>query len=177
MPLYRVKTLTYARCENTVNFGVKFGQFEDLVYICLKTYNRTMKITSVPYYILATLAILTTGCKRSTIDDRLELEAQETTLKNCPQDIGGGIIQDSMVYKRGERAMYYYLSIDLTKEQQEMLDDKIWQENRETVLNRIRTNIPMKKAKENGIAFVYLYYLKEPYKLIHKDKFTQKDYQ
>lgn len=103
---------------------------------------------------LLLLAVL--SCRQASFDDQCMQQAREYTEKQCPQRISEGVVLDSMTYSKALRCLSYHYTLS-----GEIDDAKLVQGNidmfRRQLLSMIANSVELKRAKDEGISFRYVY--------------------
>lgn len=106
--------------------------------------------------VLAVAALAMAACRQTTFDDQAEAQAAEFTAKQCPMKIADGVVVDSMTYSKSLRCISYFYTMSGA-----MDDAKLVQGNlgmlREGVLTSVQNSVELKRAKDEGVTFRYVY--------------------
>lgn len=121
------------------------------------------------------LLLLTACTKQRTFDEKCVSEAKEQTEKNCPKTITPGITMDSITYSIPGRAFSYYYSMSQSFDNQEAINAGK-EKFREALRAQIASSLDLKKFKDKGITFRYIYISKTSKKLLLQETFTKEDY-
>ena len=116
---------------------------------------------------------LFTSCQQSR-QERLKKEAEQTSLM-CPIQIDKETTLDSMAYHESDNTLYYYYALSGTLDDSKKiseLKDKVMKSQLETVKN----SVELRKYKEWGLSFCYVYYSKTSHDLLLNMKFTKEQY-
>ncbi|MBQ8099059.1 MAG: hypothetical protein IJ244_06000 [Bacteroidaceae bacterium] len=123
------------------------------------------------------LMVLTlAGCKKQlSFDERCEKEARMLNLKYCPRQVSDCVMSDSIAYLPSEKALCYYYTFS------DELDDTeaIRQgepEFRNALKAEIISSIELKKYKDHGVTFKYIYFSSSSHEVLLEEIFTKKDY-
>lgn len=130
-----------------------------------------MKLSAL---LLLVLSLTLFSCQES-FDKRCQREAIEYTAKFCPQNVAPGITMDSMTYDIPARTMTYYYSIAKELDNQEVIN-KNAEEFKGAMLNSIKNSLELKRCKDEGIIFKYIYRSSTTRKELLNITFTEKDY-
>lgn len=108
------------------------------------------------FYCLAVLSLLFVSCHQKTWEERCAEEAKNYTYTHCPQNMGNGIVLDSLTYDAGQNCNTYYYSVH-----DELDNDSIFQaeaENFKAVLSsQIANSVELKEKKDHGTLLRYVY--------------------
>lgn len=109
---------------------------------------------------IACLGILVafSACKRETKDEKFKRDFELFTQKDCPKLMDPCTRMDSVCYDIGSRTMteYYTVMSDLDVDSI-YANEKVMESFRETMLKGLKSSIQLKKYKDEGISFRYLY--------------------
>lgn len=120
--------------------------------------------------------LLLSGCRKQlSFDQKCLLEAQEQTRKLCPRTITTGITLDSIGYSVKQHALCYYYTMSQDFDNQEAIN-KGKAKFREALKNQIINSLDLKKFKDRGIIFRYIYISKTSKKKLLEEVYTKKDY-
>ncbi len=133
-----------------------------------------MKNRFLPLAII--LTIIVGGCKNKSYDEQCQIEAMKQTSRICPMQVAEGVTLDSIVFNRADRSLRYYYLMEDT-----LYTDSAIQENRdkfrEELLKQVNRSLDLKKAKEHGITFRYIYKANSDKHVALEESFTKEDYQ
>lgn len=118
---------------------------------------------------------LLSSCQRS-FDEKCQLEALKETQTKCPREITPGITCDSIHYDTTIRSMIYYYTMSDEYDNPSTIaagKDKF----NDALRNQIINSIELKKYKENGVDFRYVYFSKSTHNVLLDLHYTPKDYQ
>jgi hypothetical protein len=125
---------------------------------------------------ILSMLLLLMACQEKKFD-RLEREAREYTVRNCPKVIDQITTLDSIAFHNdGSLDYIYYYNVTLTDELREGFES-VREGVREQTLKGLRNSIELKMVKEAGLNIVYVYRDAETGKEIMRNSFTQEDYQ
>jgi len=125
---------------------------------------------------ILSMLLLLMACQEKKFD-RLEREAREYTVRNCPKVIDQITTLDSIVFHNdGSLDYIYYYNVTLTDDLREGFES-VREGVREQTLKGLRNSIELKMVKEAGLNIVYVYRDAETGKEIMRNSFTQEDYQ
>ena len=121
-------------------------------------------------------AAVSVSCnKQRNFDEEAQLDAIHQTQKICPREVADGVRLDSIAYSVPTRTMnYYYTMHDQYDNPQALKSGE--QKFRQAMLRQIIQSIDMKKAKDHGVTFQYIYRSKSTGKLLLKEVFTKEEY-
>jgi len=126
--------------------------------------------------LLSLFLLLFSGCqKQLTFDQKCVIEAQEQTRKLCPRSIATGITLDSISYSIRSHALCYYYTMSQDFDNQKAIDAGK-AKFREALKNQIINSIDLKKFKDRGIIFRYIYFSKISKKKLLEEVYTKNDY-
>lgn len=124
---------------------------------------------------VACILFLPISCRQSSFDDECEKEAREYTEKKCPQKIMDGVVMDSLSYSRTEKCMSYFYTLS-----GELDNPEIIRENSSAIksqlLEAIKNSVELKRAKDAGVAFRYVYISMKTHKQIVSMKIDKSEY-
>jgi hypothetical protein len=123
----------------------------------------------------ASLLITATSCQENRLD-RIEREAQEYTIRNCPKPVDDITVLDSVVFHNDGSLNYtYYYTVTLDEEQREQFASVV-STVREGTVKGVRNSIELKAMKEAGLNFVYIYRSAENGKTLASFSVLKEDY-
>ena len=126
--------------------------------------------------ILSILLLGLTACKRQTMEERIQAEAQLFTQKNCPKQVDKFTVLDSCVFSIPKRTYYYNYTVKGDLDVDSLYTKDLHDAFREDLLSGIKGSIALKVCKDAGVTFCYRYYSDHSGKLLMLQKFTKKDY-
>lgn len=124
------------------------------------------------YYCL--LILFVTSCQKSR-EQHIEEEAKDMT-KMCPITIDEATTLDSMTYSKTDNTINYYYSLGGELDNFDKINplkSKIVDKQLET----IRNSVELRKYKEWGVSFKYVYHSMTTKRLLLSMKFTKEQYQ
>ena len=113
------------------------------------------------------------SCQQSR-QEKLRKEALQTSIM-CPIRIDKETTLDSMTYHQSDNTLFYYYSLIGSLDNAQKINNlrpQIIKNQLETVKN----SIELRKYKEWGISFCYIYFSKTSHKLLLNMKFTKEQY-
>ena len=106
--------------------------------------------------ILPLLLFAVSSCRQASFDDQCLQQAREYTEKQCPRKMSEGVVLDSMTYSKALRCLSYHYTLS-----GEIDDAKLVQGNidmfRRQLLSMITNSVELKRAKDEGVSFRYVY--------------------
>jgi len=128
------------------------------------------------YLALILTVLVLVSCQENRLD-RIEREAREYTVRNCPKPVDEITTLDSVVFHNdGSQNYTYYYKVMLTEEQHETFKSII-DDIREKTERGVRNSIELKAMKEAGLNFVYVYRDAATDKAIAKFSVMKEDYE
>lgn len=125
--------------------------------------------------IVASIAFFASCNRQRSFDEEAQLDARRQTQKVCPREVADGVRLDSITYSIPTRTMsYHYTMHDQFDNPQAIQAGE--QKFRQAVLRQIIQSIEMKKAKEHGVTFRYIYRSQSTGQLLLKETFTKDEY-
>lgn len=125
--------------------------------------------------LLAT-ALLLSGCNFESFDKRCQREAKEYTEQQCPRRLDPCTVLDSMKYDINTRTLQYFYTLEGMLDSTNVLTDQVVAGFRKQLKDDIINSVQLRKYKEEGINFDYIYLSRSTGKTTLKLKFTPKDY-
>lgn len=119
--------------------------------------------------------LLLVSCHQHSFDDQVEADAAEFTAKQCPRKMSEGVVMDSMAYSRGERCLSYYYTLSGKVDTPQLVRENI-ATFRTQLVKQIVNSVELKKAKDEGINFRYVYFSASSHKPIVEVKIGKADY-
>lgn len=108
------------------------------------------------FLFLPLLLLTLFSCRQSSFDDQCAEQAEEFTEKQCPKKISEGVVLDSMTYSKTLRCLSYHYTLC-----GKIDDAKLVQGNigmfRNQLLSMITNSVELKRAKDEGMSFRYVY--------------------
>ncbi len=127
------------------------------------------------FYVTALLLFAVLSCRQASFDDQCRQQAEEYTEKQCPMKISKGVVLDSMTYSKAMRCLTYHYTIS-----GEIDDAKLVQGNinmfRKQLLSMITNSVKLKRAKDEGINFRYVYVSATSHKPLASITLRKEDY-
>lgn len=110
------------------------------------------------HYIFLLACLLLAGCQES-FDERCRREAEDYTRKNCPYEVEAFNVLDSTTYDMASRTYCYWYTLSGQLDTPEAI--QLMKDGEEQLRERLRASlinsIELKKCKEEGITFAYIY--------------------
>lgn len=125
---------------------------------------------------LLAAALLLSGCNFESFDKRCQREAKEYTEQQCPRRLDPCTILDSMKYDINTRTLQYFYTLEGMLDSTNVLTDQVVAGFRKQLKDDIINSVQLRKYKEEGINFDYIYLSRSTGKTALKLKFTPKDY-
>ncbi len=126
--------------------------------------------------VLMALAFSLVGCNRQLdFYEKCKKEADMQTQRICPRKVDTGIILDSIKFSEQEKAFKYYYTMEDSLFARDLLI-KYKEEIRQNLCKNIVNSIELKKYKEKGISFQYIYFYRKTKEKALAYTFTQNDY-
>lgn len=129
------------------------------------------------HYILPALCLLLCSCQES-FDQRCQREAEEYTRKFCPRKVEASNTLDSTTYDIKTRTYCYWYTLSGQFDTPEAL--AALRQERETLRASLRNSlinsVELRKCKEEGINFAYIYRSAASGKTVLDIRFTKADY-
>lgn len=123
------------------------------------------------------LGLLLTGCQEN-FDERCQREAKEYTRKYCPRTLEPFNTLDSTTYDIPSRTYRYWYTLsgeyDTPQAIEAMRQGKT--KLHAQLKNALTTSVELKKCKEEGIDFAYIYRSASSGKTILEVRLTKEDY-
>lgn len=108
-----------------------------------------------PMIVLGSLLMMA-ACTES-FEDRCRREAREYTERMCPRVIAEYTMIDSMVFVEKPIGFTYYYNVSGPLDDPELMTDDVIEEFRNELLRNLRQDINLKRYKERGLTFTYIY--------------------
>lgn len=116
------------------------------------------------------------SCQENKLD-RIEREAREYTIRNCPKTVDQITVLDSVVFHNDGSMNYtYYYKVTLNDEQRKTFST-ILNDIKEQTIRGVRNSIELKTMKEAGVNFVYTYRAADTGKAIASFSVKKEDYE
>lgn len=104
----------------------------------------------------STLFVSLCSCHHKSWEERCDEDAKSYTLTHCPQDMGNGIVFDSLVYVRQSNTNVYYYSVhDVDNDRQ--LFDSLSNDITLDLIEQIANSVELMPYKERGTQLRYIY--------------------
>lgn len=127
-----------------------------------------------PMIVLASLWLLA-ACTES-FEDRCRREAREYTERMCPRVIAEYTMIDSMVFVEQPIGFTYYYNVSGPLDDPELMTDEVIEEFRSELLRNLRRDINLKRYKERGLTFTYIYVSATTHEHLAEATLGPKDY-
>ena len=113
------------------------------------------------------------SCQQSR-QEKLSKEALETSIM-CPIRIDEETTLDSMAYHKSDNTLYYYYSLAGSLDNAQKINN-LKSQITKNQLGTVKNSVELRKYKEWGISFCYIYFSKTSHKLLLNMKFTKEQY-
>lgn len=127
------------------------------------------------FLFLPLLLLTLFSCRQSSFDDQCAEQAEEFTEKQCPKKISEGVVLDSMTYSKTLRCLSYHYTLS-----GKIDDAKLVQGNigmfRNQLLSMITNSVELKRAKDEGMSFRYIYNSASSHKQLVSITLCKEDY-
>lgn len=127
------------------------------------------------FLFLPLLLLALFSCRQSSFDDQCAEQAEEFTEKQCPKKISEGVVLDSMTYSKTLRCLSYHYTLC-----GKIDDAKLVQGNigmfRNQLLSMITNSVELKRAKDEGMSFRYVYNSASSHKQLVSITLCKEDY-
>lgn len=123
-----------------------------------------------------TAIFMFSGCNFESFDKRCQREAKEYTEQQCPRRLDPCTVLDSMNYDINSRTLQYYYTLEGMLDSTNILTDEVVTGFKKQLKDDIINSVQLRKYKEEGINFNYIYISKSSGKTSLKILFTPKDY-
>ncbi len=127
------------------------------------------------FLFLPLLLLTLFSCRQSSFDDQCAEQAEEFTEKQCPKKISEGVVLDSMTYSKTLRCLSYHYTLC-----GKIDDAKLVQGNigmfRNQLLSMITNSVELKRAKDEGMSFRYVYNSASSHKQLVSITLRKEDY-
>lgn len=124
---------------------------------------------------LAFVALLFSGCHRTTLEDLAAKTAEEYTERYCPTPIENGQRTDSVTFSRETHTFGYYYSLSGNLDDSDIIE-KFKQKIISSILSSLKENTSMKEYKQAGYNFHYVMKSSKTGEVLIDKLFTNKDY-
>ncbi len=107
-------------------------------------------------FILLGLLILETSCHRTTREEQCE-EMVKREKRRLPRRITTGVTLDSIVYQKSRQTLVYYHTMSDSIYTDEMIDygkERLQEDIQREIVN----SVALKRLKDEGISFRYVYH-------------------
>ena len=113
------------------------------------------------------------SCQQSR-QEKLRKEALQTNIM-CPISIDKETTLDSMTYQKSDNTLYYYYSLTGSLDNPQKINNLKYQITKNQ-LETVKNSVELRKYKEWGISFCYIYFSKTSHKLLLNMKFAKEQY-
>lgn len=131
-----------------------------------------MKLFSKSIHLFIPLSILLLSCQ-GNFDKRLQKEAEEYTISNCPQTVEEGTQLDSITYNTNNRVYTLHYSVNANNEQALRQKGNMLHQ---LLLNNLRNDVNYKEVKDNSVTFCYIYRSKKSGCIVYKTEIKATEY-
>lgn len=107
--------------------------------------------------LLAGLVLVAAACNRMSRDEQIAREAREYTMKECPRYVDKSTRMDSTTYDIATRTFAYNYTVEGELDNPALYTEQVKSAFRDKVLREIRSSIPMKSYKDEGLTIIYRY--------------------
>lgn len=123
------------------------------------------------------IALIFVSCThRESYDERISREMREYSQTQCPRRIDPYTILDSIVYRDSTKDLVHYYTVQDTLDNDEVYSEDVCKDFRDKLLNNIKNSVGMKRYKDHGVVFSYVYRSDKFNKIYLDIKFTKTDY-
>lgn len=159
-------------------FASKFQVFHVESLIDSKKLNKKIKTKDM---LKKTILMLAAGsvlcsCGRKSLEEQMEIEAREFTLKQCPKVLDDFTTLDSITFKGESHTSCYYYTIQGELDNPDSFLPSTQAYYRETMMQKVRDDLNLRKAKDAGISFAYHFLSKKTGKELLGFIITKEDY-
>ena len=129
------------------------------------------------YFVLLMLILFVlSGCNpQANFSVRCKREAEQQNKRLCPREVDKGVMLDSIKFREDSLMFEYYYTMEDSLYPQEGIQ-KYKNDIRENLRKKIVNSIEMKRYKENGVAFNYIYLYRNTREKALEYLFTKADY-
>ena len=121
---------------------------------------------------MATAALVLTGCKKQTFDERVQAEVDHFNEKEAPKRLDSITTFDSMQYDSKQLLLSYFYTLKTDLPMDLFPKEDVKQE----LLRNLRQSLQLKTHKEHGLLFRYKYILSPSGDTLIDCTFTPEDY-
>jgi len=121
---------------------------------------------------MATAALVLTGCKKQTFDERVQAEVDHFNEKEAPKRLDSITTFDSMQYDSKQLLLSYFYTLKTDLPMDLFPKEDVKQE----LLRNLRQSLQLKTHKEHGLLFRYKYILSPSGETLIDCTFTPEDY-
>lgn len=125
---------------------------------------------------LACLLLVCVACNRVSKDEKIKLDFEQYTLKECPKHIDPCTRLDSACYNIETRTIAYYYTVQDDLDNEELYTDELIETLYEDKLKSVKGSLQLKQYKDEGIAFCYEYRSTTTGKTLLQMTFSPEDY-
>ena len=127
------------------------------------------------FLFLPLLLLTLFSCRQSSFDDQCAEQAEEFTEKQCPKKISEGVVLDSMTYARTLRCLSYHYTLSGKIDDAKLVLGNIGM-FRNQLLSMITNSVELKRAKDEGMSFRYVYNSASSHKQLVSITLCKEDY-
>jgi hypothetical protein len=124
------------------------------------------------FLLMATAALVLTGCKKQTFDERVQAEVDHFNEKEAPKRLDSITTFDSMQYDSKQLLLSYFYTLKTDLPMDLFPKEDVKQE----LLRNLRQSLQLKTHKEHGLLFRYKYILSPSGETLIDCTFTPEDY-
>lgn len=126
--------------------------------------------------ILSVTVLTLLSCGRKSLEEQMEEDAKEFTLKQCPKVLDEFTTMDSITFSSLTRTSSYYYTIKGNLDNPDTFLPSTKEYYRESMMTKLRDDLNLRKAKEAGISFAYHFTSKSTGKELLSFTITKQDY-
>lgn len=120
----------------------------------------------------AACALLASSCQEQ-FDKRLKREAEDYTMKHCPQQAEEGTVLDSLTYDMKERVYTMWYTLNKTnavvfRENEPILHDQL--------IQRVQTDETTKSIRNHDVTFRFVYRSDSAHTVVYETRVTPQEY-
>ena len=138
--------------------------------------NNKTKLMNKKTFLILLAGSLLCACGRKSLEEQMESEAKEFTLKQCPKIIDEYTTMDSVTFNSESHTSSYYYSIQGELDNPDSFLPSTQEYYRETMMQKVRDDLNLRKAKDAGISFAYHFISKQTGKELLGFTITPDDY-
>ena len=127
------------------------------------------------FLFLPLLLLTLFSCRQSSFDDQCAEQAEEFTEKQCPKKISEGVVLDSMTYSKTLRCLSYHYTLSGGIDDAKLVLGNIGM-FRNQLLSMITNSVELKRAKDEGMSFRYVYNSASSHKQLVSITLCKEDY-